>query len=234
MVRTALPLAVAFVAVPLAACSSGGTRMELAAPLPVPVAPVVVRGAAPPPPDGAAVGLSIPARLIDGAYATPNHGVPTFATAWHLRAAFNVAALNCADSAIASGYNRFLHLHRRELADAHHRVAAMHGSAFDPAMTRLYNYFAQPPVLARFCATAAPVMHQANLLPAGGLAEFAPEALAAIDRPFTDFYARYDAWRIDLANWRRGTPATPQLAYDVAGLAPPPIVTGGETRLAAR
>ncbi|HSX55396.1 MAG TPA: hypothetical protein VLG14_08870, partial [Sphingomonas sp.] len=61
MVRTSLPLAVALIALPLAACSSGGTSTELAAPLPVPVAPAVVRGAAPTPPDGAAPRLAVPA-----------------------------------------------------------------------------------------------------------------------------------------------------------------------------
>lgn len=223
----ALPL------IALASACAGPARIAVSAPPPV-AAPPPIRTAAPPAPDGAAANLVIPARLADGSYATPNRTAAASMAAWHLRVALNVAALNCADPAIASGYNRFLHLHRHELAQAHHRVSAVHGSNLDPQMTRLYNYFAQPPVLARFCATAAPTLHEATMLSTGGLAAFAPQALAAIDRPFTDFYARYDAWRVDLANWRRGTLATPQLAYDVAGLAAPPIVTGGETRLAAR
>ncbi|MFL9839676.1 hypothetical protein ABS767_01760 [Sphingomonas sp. ST-64] len=223
---------------PLLALASGCARPERTtapAPLAVP-APPPVPTAAPRAPDGAAANLVIPARLTDGSYATPNRGVSAAAAAWHLRAAFNVAALNCNDPEVAPAYNRFLKAHRTALKAAHQALSREFGdaSAFDPAMTRLYNYFAQPPVMAQFCAAALPLLREAATVPAGDFAAFAPRALAAIDRPFTDFYARYDAWRVDLAAWQRGEGAAPRLRYDDAVFAAVPTVTGGTQRLAGR
>lgn len=217
----------------LAGCAKD-RQVAAAPPLPPP-APVQV--AAPRPPDGAAARLTIPVRLADGSYATPNRAVSPAGAVWHLRAAYNVAALNCPDPVLAATYNRLLTTQRTALANAHRALAAEHGPAtFDAAMTRLYNYFAQPPVLARFCAVAGPSLMQASQLPVGAIDAFAAEALAAIDAPFTDFYTRYDRYRTDLAAWQAGTaPAAPRLAYDRAAFAGSGIVTGGaRTTLAAR
>lgn len=226
-------------ALPLLALASACAGPErIAAPAPLPVsAPVPALTAAPRAPDGAAANLVIPARLPDGSYATPNRSISAAAAAWHLRAAFNVAALNCNDPALAPAYNQFLKAHRGALRDAHHALSREYGdaSAFDPAMTRLYNYFAQPPVMAHFCATAAPLLHQVAALPAGDLPSVAPAALAQVDRPFTDFYARYDAWRADLAAWRSGTaPTSPRLAYAAEIFRAETDIGGGTVTLAAR
>lgn len=223
------------VLVALAGCA-GQKQIAAPAPMPVPV-PVPVRIAAPLPPDGAAAGLTIPARLADGSYATPNRTVSAAGAVWHLRAAFNVAALSCPDTTLAPAYNRLLSTHRQALATAHRTLTAEHGgmTSFDPAMTRLYNYFAQPPVLARFCAQAGPLLHQAVALPSGSLDGFAATALASIDRPFGDFYAHYDAYRTDLAAWRAGTLAAPRLDYDRTVFTANVAVTGGgRTVLASR
>lgn len=220
----------------IATACAGPERIAVPAPLPVP-APVPTQAAAPRAPDGAAANLIIPARLADGSYATPNRSVSAAAAAWHLRAAFNVAALNCNDPALAPAYNRFLKAHRGALKDAHHALTREYGDAasFDPAMTRLYNYFAQPPVMAQFCATAAPLLHQVAAMPAAELPTAAPTALAQVDRPFTDFYARYDAWRVDLAAWRAGAPAaTPRLAYATEVFRAETDLGGGTVTRAAR
>ncbi len=229
MVR--VPLLLPFVAL-VTACA-GSLRVAAPAPaLPLPIAPV----AAPAPPDGAASGLTIPARLADGSYQTPNRAVSTAGAIWHLRAAFNVVALNCPDPTLVPEYNRLLSTHRKALTEAHRALMAEYGgnAMFDPAMTRLYNYFAQPPVLARFCATAAPLLHAAAALPSGEFAAFSGTALAQIDQPFTDFYARYDGYRADLAAWRAGSLAAPRLAYDSSVFTTTATVTGGRTALAAR
>jgi len=220
----------------LATACAGPERIAAPAPLPVPV-PLPTQAAAPRAPDGAAANLVIPARLPDGSYATPNRTVSAAAAAWHLRAAFNVAALNCNDPALAPAYNRFLKAHRGALKAAHHALIREYGdtASFDPAMTRLYNYFAQPPVMAQFCATAAPLLHQLAAPSAGDLPALAPAALAQIDRPFTDFYARYDSWRADLAAWRAGAPvATPRLAYANEVFRAESDIGGGTVALAAR
>lgn len=222
----------------LAALAGCAGQKQVAGPAPIPVpAPAPVRITAPLPPDGAAAGLTIPAKLGDGSFATPNRNVSAAAAVWHLRAAFNVAALSCPDTSLAPTYNKLLSTHRQALATAHRTLTAEHGgmASFDPAMTRLYNYFAQPPVLTRFCAQAGPLLHQAAALPAGSLDGFAGTALAAIDRPFGDFYARYDSYRTDLAAWRAGTLATPRLTYDRTVFTANATVTGGgRTVLAAR
>ncbi|MBX3594968.1 hypothetical protein [Sphingomonas sp.] len=217
----------------LSACAA--TPRVATAPAPA-TPPVPMRAGPPAPPDGAAPNLSIPARLADGGYATPNRDLSPAGAVWHLRAAFNVAALNCPDPMLAQAYNRLLTAHRETLATAHRRLAAEYGGAdrFDPAMTRLYNYFAQPPAAAGFCAVAAPLLREAASLPAGQFAAFAPTAIAAIDRPFTAFYARYDDWRIAVAAWRRGESGPPQLAYDTAVFVADAVVTGGREVTAAR
>ncbi|MEG3181531.1 hypothetical protein [Sphingomonas sp. LT1P40] len=219
--------------VALATACAGPERV--AAPAPAPPLPMAI-APAPVPPDRAASGLTIPARLADGSYATPNRAISAAGALWHLRAAFNVAALNCPDGSLAPAYNRVLAVHRKALTTAHRALIAEHGdnAAFDPAMTRLYNYFAQPPVLARFCATTAPLLHAAAALPPGEFAAFSTMALAQVDRPFADFYARYDSYRAELAAWRSGVPVAPRLAYDSSIFVTAATVTGGRTALAAR
>jgi hypothetical protein len=198
------------------------------APLPVAAAPVqpvpVIATPMPLPPAGASAGLPIPARLPDGGYATPNRDVGAAAAIWHLRAGFNVAVLTCTAQDLAPAYNRFLAQQRVALADAHKLLNVQHGGAvpFDVAMTRLYNYFAQPAPQKGFCAAATQVLQEATAVPAGGLAAFAPGALARLDRPFTDFYATYDQYREQLAAWRSGTAVAstaPRLTMDGAVLA---------------
>lgn len=230
--RVLIPLAV------LAALSGCAGQKQAAAPAPLPVpVPAPVRIAAPLPPDGAASGLTVPTKLADGSYATPNRNVSAAGAVWHLRAAFNVAALSCPNVALVPAYNKLLSTQRQALAAAHHRLTAEHGgmASFDPAMTRLYNYFAQPPVLARFCAQAGPLLQQAAALAPGSIEGFAGTALVAIDQPFGEFYARYDAYRTELAAWRAGTLTPPRLDYDRTVFTANAAVTGGgRTILASR
>lgn len=201
----------------LAGCAT--RPVELAAPIPVPVPFVPPPAPMPKPPQKAALNLTIPAKLADGSYLTPNRSLSPAATLWHLRAALNVAALACPDAALSGGYNTLLATHRRALADAHKAATREQGGAapFDVAMTKVYNYFAQPPAQAGFCAEAVVVMAQATATSPEALPGFAVEALARLDRPFTDFYAAYDRYRTDLADWQAGR-APPQIAYDLAAI----------------
>ena len=179
-----------------------GRQVEIAAappPAPAPLTPM------PQPPLGAFVGMTIPARLADGSYPTPNRHLGPAATLWHLRVALNVAALGCRGSegrAITAGYNAMLTRNTAELARANAATIAAEGgqAAYDEAMTRLYNYFAQPGAKAAFCAAAATVTN--DLATAGSLGVAAGSALAALDRPFGDFYRAYDSYRVALAAWQ--------------------------------
>lgn len=179
-----------------------GRQVEIAAavpPAPAPFAPM------PQPPLGAFVGMTIPARLADGSYPTPNRNLGPAATLWHLRVALNVAALGCRGpegQAITAGYNAMLARDTAELARANAATIAAEGgqAAYDEAMTRLYNYFAQPGAKAAFCAAAAAVTN--DIAGVGSLGAAAGPALAALDRPFGNFYRTYDSYRTALAAWQ--------------------------------
>lgn len=190
----------AIVLVGLNACAT--RQVEVAAtppPAPAPLAPM------PQPPVGAYVGMTIPARQADGSYATPNSDLDAAAAVWHLRVALNVAALGCRGpegQAITAGYNAMLTRDKAALARANAATIMGAGgqAAYDEAMTQLYNYFAQPSAKAAFCTAAANVTN--TLAGAGSIDTGAPAALAALDRPFTDFYRAYDGYREQLAQWQ--------------------------------
>lgn len=222
-VLAALPLA-------LASC---GKQAEVAV-APPPPAPVPVARPMPRPPLGAAPNLALPQPAADGSFVTPSRGLSAIGTAWHLRAALNVAVLQCAKAGepMETQYNAFLGAHKASLAKAHdglkaeyrRRYVAEWQNRFDEDMTRLYNFYAQPPARAAFCAAAAPLIAAAATTPASALDGFARPALAALDVPFTDFYRAYAAYRTDLAAWQAGVPAPQLPAIQVAAAAPAPRV----------
>lgn len=209
----------------------------------VPVAvvppPVVATLAAPRPmpPAGASATFVTPAVLADGSYDTPNRALTPAATAWHLRAALNVAALRCNDDALVADYNRFVRAHGPALARAHASAMKEAGSqaAFDAAMTRLYNYFALPPVQASFCTAAVAIADEAARTPAPEFARFATLGLPVLDVPFTNFFREYGAYRAELARWQAGT-TLPRLTYDASVLLAegPPSRRGVAIAVAAR
>lgn len=191
---------VAIALIGLNGCAARQTQVASAPPpVQAPLAPM------PTPPAGAYAGMTVPARLPDGSYATPNNGLDTAAAVWHVRAALNVAALGCQGAqrdAITAGYNAMLMRNKAALARANAATIKAAGgqAAYDEAMTRLYNYFAQPGAKAAFCAAAASVT--SDLAGAASLDAAAGPALAALDRPFTDFYRSYDSYRVELADWQ--------------------------------
>jgi hypothetical protein len=80
-------------------------------------------------------------------------------------------------------------------------------------MTRLYNYFSLSPARDGFCAAAETLLAEAETVPDAQLAAWAATRLPELDRPFTDFYRAYDAWR---------TQSAPRPVPMVAP--PPPVV----------
>ena len=216
-----------------AVACSGGPRPAVVAES---VAPPPVIRPMPLPPFGAAPDLALPARLADGGYATPNRDLSDAATVWHVRSALNVAALTCPDgAALAAEYNRLLRVHRAPLGDAHAAlVAASRGRDLDAAMTRVYNYFSQPPAQRAFCPVAIAVLAEAVVTAPSGFGDFARTALPRLDAPFIAFYRAYDVYRADLASWRAEAPL-PRIAYDDREFRRDDTVTGGESvRIAAR
>ena len=216
----------------LSGCAERHMVASTPPPAPAPLAPM------PQPPAGAYAGMTIPAPLADGSYPTPNAHLDPASTVWHLRVALNVAALGCrgADGqAITAGYNAMLTRNRAALARANAGAVKAEGgqAAYDEAMTQLYNYFAQPGAKAAFCAAAAAVTQE--LANADSIEAAAQPALAALDRPFTDFYRAYDSYRTELAQWRSNRlqqamqPVDQRPRVVLAAAAPAPM--GGAPRL---
>jgi hypothetical protein len=181
------------------ACSSTPKPVASIA-LPPPAAVATV-----PMPAGANPGMAVPAMLADGSYPTPNRNLSPAAATWHLRAALNVAALACrgpAGDAIALRYNAAIRAHAPALAHAEAQLAGEFRAAggdwrnrYDGEMTRLYNFFALAPARADFCAAADRMLDDMASVAPAALPGFAQTHMATIDRPFTDFYRAYDAWR---------------------------------------
>ncbi len=149
---------------------------------------------------------------------TPNIDLSPEQALWQLRIGLNVAALNCRgpnDQILIDNYTRFLGNNRSAIAAAERWVIRDQGrktgtngiSARDTLSTRLYNYFAQPPVLATFCPTAEAEAALAASEPSASILTFAATHLALLDQPFANFYAAYDQYRADLARWQALQPA---------------------------
>ncbi len=209
--------------------ASGCTRTVAPPPVAATLAPAAPAVAAMP--AGGRPGMTIPARAADGGWFTPNRALSRDAAVWHLRTALNVAALACRGSqeaALAAGYNRWLAARSARLKSAEAALSAQYraGGAdwqdrYDDSMTRLYNFWAQDFARAGFCAAAIDTLAAPE--PADFDA-FAVERLAAMEKPFTDFFAAYDAWRRGAA----GTPvryAAPASSVAVATSAAAPAVS---------
>lgn len=147
----------------------------------------------PPPPAPAPPPPLPPAPLVPKA--AINMGLGDGELVWHLRAALNVAALNCRGTragTIAENYNRVLVQHKAGLAAAYEADLARH-KAIAPAswqkdadrhMTQLYNFFAHPKGQARFCSVAQSEAAVAATLDPSKLLSHAPASLARLEAPF--------------------------------------------------
>ena len=178
-----------------------------------PVAPLVK----PRPPFGAPSGLNVPKPDASGNYATVNSGAGAQESLWHLRAAFNVAALSCRENAaLASSYNGFIGRNKAVLALAYADERARLGEAgLDQHSTRVYNFFAQPQPQRAFCRAVATELTAVATIPPNTLASGANAALARVEAPFTDFYRGYNRYLGQLARWE----ASPNKAGPAASLA---------------
>lgn len=121
---------------------------------------------------------------------------------WRLRAALNVAALQCQFSPFLGTvhlYNNILRQHDGELKKAyqhlsrHYQRAPQGLGAFDRYNTRTYNGFATFDAQEQFCDTAALVGREALRQPLGQFSSFAPSALARLQASLTP--AATTAWR---------------------------------------
>lgn len=202
----------AFPVISLALLSACSRKPAIVTTLPPPPAPAPMQLTMP---AGAYVGMRTPARMGDGRYLTPNRNLSTNGMTWHFRAALNVAALACRgpdEDGIVAGYNAMLNSRKAVLKDAQTQLSLEYKARggdwqdrYDDQMTRLYNFFSQSQPRDAFCRAAAATLADSARMQQADFAVFAAERLAVLEKPFTDFYAAYDAWRA--ANPLLGQPA---------------------------
>lgn len=206
-------------------------------PPPPPAPPVIVLPPPmqrPYPPNSAAPNLVIPVTDVNGRRMTPNVDLSPEQALWHLRIGLNVAALNCRgpnDQQLIDNYTQFLNSKRSAIAASERWVIAnmrgLHGgngvSQRDTLSTRLYNYFAQPPVHDPFCEVATMIAALAAIEPADTILPFALARLTELDQPFVNFYTAYSRYQADYATWH----AQQQPAIEPAVLPPSAVAPMG-------
>lgn len=201
MLRTVARLSLLTIPLVMAACTK---RVPVPPPPPMMALPPMP-GPKPTPPASSAPNLTLPPKLADGTYATPNRSLSGAGTLWHFRVALNVAALGCDDAthSVASAYNNLIRTRSARFDESYKALTAQYGSlnTLDVAMTRLYNYFAQPPAQPGFCAAARAVLAEVPAVPDAEFPVFAARAMQRLEQPFLDFYGAYDKYLADLARW---------------------------------
>lgn len=202
------------------------------APPPAPPPPVVVLPPPPPPmprpypPNQSAPDLIIPVSDLNGRRMTPNVDLSPEQALWQFRIGLNVAALNCRgpdDQILIDNYTRFLNANRRAIAASERWVIAhlaretgTNGiAARDSLSTRLYNYFATPPVQAQFCPVAFNLAGLAAAEPTATILPFASVRMAELDQPFVDFFNAYARYQADLILWQSLQPPAPAIVPTV-------------------
>lgn len=213
--RTAVALGVG--AAMIAGCS-GGKKHAQSTPRPATPQP----GRAPEPPMGASAGMVIPVIGADGKRITPNRGLSSAGTIWHVRMALNVAALSCNGQGGAAriSYNALLKTHKAALARTNSTLDAEYKARYgakgvamrDTMDTKVYNFFALPPVHDRFCDRAIDVARAVETRKSAELPDYAPRALATLEEPYLDFYDAYAAYQERLRAWHAANSAARNLS----------------------
>jgi hypothetical protein len=164
-------------------------------------------------PGGAAPTMTLPARDASGAWQTPNSGIGDGEALFNLRAGLNVAALGCRGMAyeqdLIDNYNALQLQHKAAIAQAERNAIAGIGrrtgvggnAGRDRMGTKLYNYFAMPPVQKAFCPVAYRVSQDVRRMSSAELTVKAPALLREIEAPFQQFYTAYAQYQIDLKRW---------------------------------
>ena len=146
-------------------------------------------------PFGMAASFVAPPHDPRGGYVTPNRDLSPEEVTWHVRVALNVAALGCRQQAgeTAAAYNALLVADRAVLAAALDGIGA--------AMTKLYNFWAQPPAQEGFCREATAVLRAAQAVAPADFPAFAAAALPRLEAPFLAAFAAIETYRDRMARW---------------------------------
>lgn len=195
----------------LAACATPAPVVPPPPPPPPVVEAVPYR---PLPPGGAHYLMDIPPRGADGKRLTINSGINDDHLVWHLRSAWNVAALNCLApeyELILQGYRNFLTQNERSLKAANDRIEAEYARkhktkraamvARDGLVTKVYNFFALPAARSGFCRAALDMSSRALAAPESDPLSFARANFDGLLVPFDTFFDEYEAYQRASAEW---------------------------------
>jgi hypothetical protein len=210
----------------VAACA---TKAPPPPPAPTPAPPVVVIPPRPLPPGSASLTQILPPRGLDGTFTTANSNLGADRSFWQLKIGLNVAAIGCRgaeEATLVSAYNQIIKNHSRTIqsnekvviAELNKELKTKGNASRDRLSTQLFNYFAQPPAQREFCAKANEIAQIVAAMPTKTVVVEAAPHLAALDKPFTDFYTAYAQYQTDVAAWAaqygatygaaQGTPAS--------------------------
>lgn len=232
------------VAVAISAVAACAPKPPPPPPPPPPPAPVVYIPPRPLPPLGAAAGLAVPPIGLNGVRMTVNSGITPAQTLWNLRSAYNVAALNCLNpehADILVGYKKFLTGNKKALAAANKTVDSEYRKRFgtdwirprEAYMTQVYNYFAYPATVAKFCDAALIMARESMLVKPADLPGFAERNLAFLDSVFNQFFLAYEQYLADAAAWDAKyaptSAAAPVVLPEAGAAAAPAPVAGSAT-----
>lgn len=197
----------------VAACTTPTSAPPPAAPRPQAQAAEVVPYR-PLPPSGASYVMKMPLRGPDGKWITVNSNLTDDRLVWHLRSAWNVAALNCLApeyDPILQGYRAFLSNNVRGLKAVNDRIEKTYQSRFrtrrdaivarDAESTQVYNFFANPAARSGFCLAALDVANRYLAAPKSPPLAFAKDNFQVMMVPMEDFFNQYEAYQRASAEW---------------------------------
>jgi len=141
-----------------------------------------------------------------------NAGLGPDRTILNLRAAYNVAALNCrrpVHAELVVNYRAFLAAHGAALADSSRAVDADFRRRYGAAAmrqreawtTEVYNYFANPSTLSGFCDAAMAMSRAGQGLAPGQLGAFSRAELPKLEAVFDSFFTAYERYQAEAAQW---------------------------------
>ncbi|MFN3989845.1 MAG: hypothetical protein ACK4IS_06265 [Erythrobacter sp.] len=211
MIRRVGAVAIAAGTALVAACTTPASAPPPPPP-PPPVAEVVPYR--PLPPAGASYVMKIPPMGPDGKRITVNSNLSDDRLVWHLRSAWNVAALNCLGSEhepILTGYRAFLTNNVRSLKALNDRIEKTYGDRYrvrrdavvarDAESTQVYNFFANPAARSGFCQAALDVANRYLAEPKAQPLAFAQANFPVFMAPHEDFFNQYEAYQRASAEW---------------------------------
>lgn len=158
--------------------------------------------------------MDLPPLGPNGLRVTINSDLDRDSTLWHFRSAWNVAALNCRDAerdTIVEAYGAYLKRFKTVLDRTNTALEKRYRAEFPEArdalkaretyMTRVYNYFAMPPVRADFCAVMAAMASESLASPVTDPWAHSAAWLPRAEATFQEFFRVYEQYRVNSAAW---------------------------------